>query len=73
MVEPRKPKELRKLAKATAGGGLTESQLAEYDALLSARFSHDPSVKPTTEQKKARAARERRIKSLGQKLSKALR
>ena len=63
MVEPRKPQNLKKALKR---GAIDE--LAEYDRLLSERFSRDPSVKLSAAEKKAAAARERRLNVLGEQL-----
>jgi hypothetical protein len=72
MVQPRDPRDFQRIVKA-AKSKTAEADLREYDRLLAARIEHDPSVEPTNAQRKANAARERRLKVLAQRLSKGSR
>ena len=60
MVEPRKPDEIERVTKQ----GLADV-LAEYDRLISERFSKDPSVQKSQAEKDEDERRERRIHELG--------
>lgn len=67
MVEPRKPKDIKRIV-SRAKGKSTEAGLAEYDSLLSARFARDPSVPLSAEEKRKKLSDERRLRSLGRRL-----
>jgi hypothetical protein len=72
MVEPRKPKDIRRLLRR-AKTKTVEADLKEYDRLLGERIDYDPSVELNAAQRKAKAARGRRLRLLGQRLLKATR
>lgn len=63
MVEPRKPDEIEQAAKQ----GLADV-LAEYDCLISERFSKDPSVLKSQAERDEDERKERRIQELGRRL-----
>jgi hypothetical protein len=67
MVEPRKLKDVRRIIRQ-AKTKTAEADLREYDGLLAERIDYDPSVEPTAAQRKAKTARERRLRLLGRRL-----
>jgi hypothetical protein len=72
MVEPRKSKDIQRIIRR-AKTKAAEADLREYDRLLGERIDYDPTVEPNDVQRKARAARERRLRLLGRRLLKASR
>jgi hypothetical protein len=68
MAEPRNAKDIRRIIKR-AKTKTIDADLREFNRLLGERMDHDPSLDAA--QRSAKTARERRLRSLGQKLLKA--
>lgn len=69
MGAPRNYKDSQRIIRR-ANYASAEADLNEYDRLLLERFEFDPSIKLTAAQKKAKTAKEQRMKVLGRKLTK---
>jgi hypothetical protein len=69
MVEPRKPKDIKRIIKQ-ANYASAEADLREFDKLLSEETCVDPSLKLSRHQKRARSTRELRLKFLSERLFK---
>jgi hypothetical protein len=72
MAEPRKDKDVRRIIRR-AKTETVEADLREYDRLIGEEIDYDPSIKLNADQRKAKTARERRIRLLGERLLKAMR
>jgi hypothetical protein len=72
MAEPRKAKDIRRIIRR-AKTETVEADLREFDRLLGERSDNDPSLELNAAQRKAKTARERRLRVLGQRLLKATR
>jgi hypothetical protein len=68
-MEPRTRKDIERIVKQ-AGYPSAAADLEEFDSLLAEDASVDPSIELSPERKEQKAARERRLKFLGQKLFK---
>jgi hypothetical protein len=68
-MEPRTRKDIERIIKQ-AGYPSAAADLEEFDSLLAEEASVDPSIELSPERKEQKAARERRLKFLGQKLFK---
>jgi hypothetical protein len=68
-MEPRTRKDIERIIKQ-AGYPSAAADLEEFDSLLAEDASVDPSIELSPERKEQKAARERRLKFLGQKLFK---
>ena len=69
MVEPRKLKDRQQIIRR-ANYASAEADLEEFDQLLSQESFDDPSAKLSHAQKKAKSARQRRLKLLNRRLLK---
>ena len=68
-MEPRKRKNIERIIKQ-ANYRSAAADLEEFDSLLAEEASVDPSIELSRAQKEQKAARERRLKFLGQQLFK---
>jgi hypothetical protein len=68
-MEPRTRKDIERIIKQ-AGYPSAAADLEEFDSLLAEEASVDPSIELSPERKEQKAARELRLKFLGQKLFK---
>jgi len=68
-MEPRTRKDIERIIKQ-AGYPSAAADLEEFDSLLAEEASVDPSIELSPERQEQKAARERRLKFLGQKLFK---
>jgi hypothetical protein len=68
-MQPRKREDIERIIKE-AGYPSAAADLEEFDSLLAEEASVDPSIELSPDQKERKAARERRLKFLGQKLFK---
>lgn len=66
-MEPRKAQDIRRII-GRAKSKTAESDLREYDRLLGEGADVDCALNPSAAQRKAKAARERRLKLLGKRL-----
>ncbi|KGT76056.1 hypothetical protein MA20_29915 [Bradyrhizobium japonicum] len=72
MAEPRKAKKVRRIIRRAKTKKI-KADLREFDRLIGERMDQDPSVDVSAAQRKAKMARERRLKLLGRRLLNATR